>query len=247
MTDMFDTFMQGSRKGQPTIRLEADQDEELRPVEYMHVRLDDGEMVRVNRHYDGHRFTDDEALRLTLGHDVTIDTDHWLGVRGEFDWSTYGEQEYYGFAPWDASSYTTKDAPMPRSFASVALTDEEIGRFRDGETLTLTRTNDKGSMYGVRVTFMPVPDTRGDGDVWRLHGHYDDFSVAAGSLTEKTCPFLPVFASRVLTHDEIAHLRDGKTLGHHGTSRAGRPYTCTLRLGRDMKKDGRWAIMPIFR
>lgn len=246
--DAFDAF--SKRLVRPDVPTESTEPELVpepvtpdKPTEYVHMQLPDGESVRFNRVFAGHRFTDEEVLYLTHGHDVTIDTTHFLGVTGALDWSVYNDHEYYGFIPYDAVAYTRETAPMPRGYNGHTFSTDEQERLRRGETLTIVQHSRKLAPYGLRITFR-ITDYQGV-SAWRIFGHYADFERT--DATVRDCAFLPVFGGRTLTHDEIALLRSGKSVSHYGTGRTGRPYRCRLTLGRDPKHQTWWKLIPRFR
>lgn len=65
-----------------------------------------GEDVRFNREWSGHRFTDDEVDKLLAGDEIEFDFtsskgDDWHVV-GSLAKQEYNDHEFYGFKPdWD--------------------------------------------------------------------------------------------------------------------------------------------------
>lgn len=220
-------------------------------TEYVHMTLPSGEAVRFNRSWGGHRFDDEEVAWLMRGGDVVFDTETWRGIRGGLQMLSYNGYDYYGFAPWDARAYTTDNAPFPVAWQGHTFTETEERALRSGEKVLLAATNESGRRYGVHVSFRLEPDAVR----WHLHPHFEEFEQSAHDFTRQTCPFLPVFSDRELTHEEIQHVRSGKGLRHRGVNqKTGRSYLCTLHLRLDRGTggfmsgtDARWRLVPSFR
>lgn len=219
-------------------------------VEYVHMTLPDGEAVRFNRSWGGYRFTDEEVAWLMKGGDIQFDTADWRGIRGGLEFLSYNGFDYYGLALWDARAYTADNAPFPVAWQQHTFTPSEERDLRAGKKVLLAATNDAGRLYGVHVSY----HLSADGSRWGIQPHFEEFEMSGQDFTRATCPFLPVFSDRVLTHEEILALRAGKALRHHGVSaKTGRPYRCTLHLrlehgsGGFFGTDARWRVLAEFR
>lgn len=230
---------------------EQEQQERDEPgIEYVHMTLPDGEPVRFNRSFGGYRFDDTEVDWLMRGGDIQFDTADWRGIRGGLDFLSYNGHDYYGLSLWDARSYTADNAPFPVSWQQHVFTPSEERDLRAGKKVLIAATNASGNRYGVHVSYRLTDDA----SRWAIHPHFEEFEMSAHDFTRATCPFLPVFSDRELTHEEILALRTGKSLRHRGISaKTGRPYTCTLHLRLEvgtrgfLSDDARWRVLAQFR
>lgn len=217
--------------------------------EYVLMSLPDGEAVRFSRTFGGYRFDDEEVDWLMRGGDITFDTEDWRGICGGLDWREYNGVSYYGFAPWDARVYTAKTAPFPVRFEGHVFTASEEAALRAGEKVLIAARGQKG-LYGVHVSYrLEVSEQRVH---WGIVPHFEEFELPASHMTRETCVFKPVFADRILTHEEIQALRAGRALPHVGTGKNRRTYRCVLHLRRVNGErfdgsDSVWRVVPTFR
>lgn len=215
--------------------------------EYVNTELPSGEVVRFNRSWGGHRFTEHEVSQLTNGMEISITTPYAKGIIGSLDWQTFKEYDFYGFAPWDAEVYSIDNAPFPTQWSGHEFTEGEESILRSGEKLLLlTRSKRTGNEFAVNLSFkMLERQDEPDSFRWGINPHFEEFDLPANEFTRKTCSFKPKFSDKVLTQDEITHVREGGMLKYTGTSKKGNEYSCNLKLELDYDRE-RWVLEPEF-
>lgn len=215
-------------------------------AEYVNMSLMNGESVRFNRIWSGYRFTDREVEMLMAGYEIRIKTDFTDGIIGSLDWQEFNGYEFFGFAPWDAVSYTRVDAPFPIRWNGHEFTDEEQESLRRGDRLLLVCESSKSrTLYAVNISFGFIPSEGVHTERWGIIPHFEQFDHPAEMYTRETCVFLPIFSGQALSQSEIKMVRSGKSIPFSGLSRNGRPYRCRLTLELD-EINSRWRIMPHF-
>lgn len=210
-------------------------------AEYAHMQLHNGDSVKFKRVWGGHRFTDIELEKLIAGQEIAIDTDNTSGVIGSLDFLEYNGYEYYGFANWSYDSYTLENAPFPKTWNGYTFTKEEEAILRKGsKLLIMVKSNKTGNDYAINISLKMIDDQ----DRWGIVPHFEEFNLKGDKFTKKDCLFTPMFRGKLLSHSEVARLRNGEVIAFEGLRQNGSAYTCEINLELD-KRRNRWKIISV--
>lgn len=129
-----------------------------------------GQHVKFNRTWSGHRFTDQECMDLLAGKDIEITatsakTGNDFSVVGALGESEYKGRKFVGFqADFKKPTAAAKKGVAPKSMLGVKLTDEQREKIEAGEKVLIKGMKSKksGKTFDAYLSLEDKPDgTRG--------------------------------------------------------------------------------------
>lgn len=129
-----------------------------------------GQHVRFNRTWSGHRFTDQECMDLLAGKDIEITatsakTGNDFSVVGALEESEFKGRKFVGFkADFSKPTAAAKKGVAPKSMLGVKLTDEQREKIEAGEKVLIKGMKSKktGKTFDAYLSLEDKPDgTRG--------------------------------------------------------------------------------------
>lgn len=129
-----------------------------------------GQHVRFNRTWSGHRFTDQECMDLLAGKDIEITatsrkTGDDFTVIGAFGENEFNGRKFVGFNPdYTKPTSAAKRGVAPKSMLGVKLTDEQREKIEAGEKVKVKGMKSKktGKTFDAYLSLEDKPDgTRG--------------------------------------------------------------------------------------
>lgn len=193
----------------------------------------DGNEIRFNRLYAGHRFTDDEVGQLLAGEKIEL---HDLVNKDGNEYSIYGrlaKQSYNGFESWrfNREGYISK--PKIRdSWGGHVFTEEEKDLLLSGQSV---RLKDCISREGIPYKCTVHYGIRGDGrkGIIPVYDH------------KKKSGIPRMWSSYTFSDEEMQFLREGRTIHVDGCiSAAGKEFSADISYGK--RDDGTEGIIATF-
>jgi DNA topoisomerase-3 len=129
-----------------------------------------GQHVKFNRTWSGHRFTDQECMDLLAGKDIEITatsakTGNEFSVVGALEESEFKGRKFVGFkADFSKPTAAAKRGVAPKSMLGVKLTDEQREKIEAGEKVLIKGMKSKktGKTFDAYLSLEDKPDgTRG--------------------------------------------------------------------------------------
>lgn len=129
-----------------------------------------GQHVKFNRTWSGHRFTDQECMDLLAGKDIEITatsakTGNDFSVVGALEESEFKGRKFVGFkADFSKPTAAAKKGVAPKSMLGVKLTDEQREKIEAGEKVLIKGMKSKksGKTFDAYLSLEDKPDgTRG--------------------------------------------------------------------------------------
>lgn len=123
-----------------------------------------GKNIKFNRNFRGHRFTDDEVMRLCAGQEIEVlglksqKTGNEYGVKGKLANLTFtnNDGEDISYIGFDQTGFVNSGPrTIPNKWANHEFTDEEKAQLKAGCEIELTdcHSNRTGNDFSCKVKF----------------------------------------------------------------------------------------------
>lgn len=134
----------------------------LTPAEY-YEGVWQGKMVKFKRVWSGHRFTDEECIKLCAGETIEVrglvaKTGNIYGVTGKLSIQTFNGKKYVGF---ERLGFAGGMSGIPKSWCGHMFTEDEKKSLEAGRPITVTDAISKKT--GKKFTCVLTYEDKGDG------------------------------------------------------------------------------------